>query len=71
MNKAAWDIKHPEVVVTLSGQDGNPYMIIGLTRDALKKAKVPQAEIQEYMDEAKSGDYDNVIQTTLKWVTVE
>jgi hypothetical protein len=64
------DVKYPEVVVKLSGQDGNANMILGLTRDALKKAGVPQTEINTYMSVAKSGDYENLIETTMRWVTV-
>jgi len=64
------DVKYPEVVVKLSGNDGNAHMILGLTRDALKKAGVPQTEINAYMSVAKSGDYENLIETTMRWVTV-
>lgn len=67
---ATWEIKHPEVEVNLSAHDGHAMMIMGLTKDAMRKAGVPRAEIDEYMIEARAGDYDNVIQTTLRWVTV-
>jgi len=64
------DPKYPNVEVRLSGNDGNAHMILGLTRDALKKAGVSQTEINAYMSVAKSGDYEHLIETTMRWVTV-
>jgi hypothetical protein len=64
------DVKHPEVEVQLSGNDSNAYMIIGLVVEGLRKNRVDKAEIEAFRKEAKSGDYDNVIETAMKWVTV-
>lgn len=64
-------IKHPEVTVQLSGSDGNAFAIIGSVQKALRRAGVPGDEIAEFVAEAKSGDYDNVIQTAMRWVTVD
>jgi hypothetical protein len=38
---------------------------------ALKKAKVDEAEISQYLAEAMSGDYDNLLRTTMNWVNVK
>lgn len=65
------NIKYPEIVVKLSGENGNAFVILGKTRAAMKKAGVPKEEIEKYREEATSGDYDNLLQTTMKWVTVE
>ena len=63
------DIKYPEIKVQLSGEDGNAFFIIGRVRKAMKRAGVPQEEIEKYSDECTSGDYDHLLQTTMKWVT--
>ena len=63
--------RYPDIEVVLIGQDGNAFHIIGVTRRAMKRHGVPQEDIQAYMDEATSGDYDNLLTTTMKWVTVE
>jgi hypothetical protein len=63
-------IKYPDVKVQLSGEDGNAMLIIGRVRRALKKANVPDNEVEQFSTEAMSGDYDNVLQTAMKWVDV-
>lgn len=64
------DANYPEVIVRLVGEDGNPYSIMGRVAQALKRAGVSQSEVDRFYSEAKSGDYDNVIVTAIKWVTV-
>lgn len=63
--------KYPRVTVQLSGEDGNAFSIIGRVARELRRAKVPDAEITKFRDEAMSGDYDNVLQTAMRWVEVE
>lgn len=60
--------KYPEVLVQLSNEDGNPLMIVGRTRSALRKYGLKEDEIIEFSKEALSGDYDHVLQTVMKWV---
>jgi hypothetical protein len=63
--------KYPDIVVQLSGEDGNAYMIIGNVASALRRGGVSTPEIDEFIVEAKSGDYDNVLQIAMRWVEVE
>lgn len=62
--------KYPDVEVQLSGEDGNAFMMIGKTRRALKRHGVSDEEIEQFSTEATSGDYNNVIATIGRWVTV-
>jgi hypothetical protein len=64
------ETKYPEVEVELTGQDGNAFAIMGRVAGALKKAGVPKEEVAEYMKESMSGDYDNLLQTAMRWVSV-
>lgn len=64
------EVKHPEVEVQLTGEDGNAFFIIGRVAQALKRARVPASEVSEFQAEAMSGDYDNALQTCMRWVTV-
>lgn len=64
------EVKYSDVEVQLSGEDGNAFFVIGRVSSALRRAGVPSEEISEFTDEAMSGDYDNVLQTCMKWVTV-
>lgn len=62
------DVRHPDVVVQLTGHDGNAFAILGTVSRALKTAGIDPAE---YQAEATAGDYDHLLQTTMAWVTVE
>jgi hypothetical protein len=63
------EVKHPEVEVQLSGEDGNAFFIVGRVRSALREAGYGH-ERDEFSEEAMSGDYDHVLQTCVRWVTV-
>ena len=63
--------KYPAIKVKLIGQDGNAYAIMGAVQKELRKAGVPTDEIDNFFVEATSGDYNNVIVTAMKWVTVK
>jgi hypothetical protein len=65
------DVKYPEITAELTGKDGNAFMIIGLVTRALRKGKVPDAEIKQFQNEATAGDYDHLLRTCTKWVNVE
>ena len=60
----------PGVEVQLTGEDGNAFMIIGRVSRALGRAGVGRGQVDEFTNEAMSGDYDNVLRTAVKWVTV-
>lgn len=63
--------KHPEIVVPLLGEDGNAFAIMGAVRQAMRRNGVSAEEIAQYLEEAMSGDYDNLLQTTARWVTID
>lgn len=63
--------KYPNVTVPLIGQDGNAFMIVGRVSGELKRAGVPKEEVDQYIEEATSGDYDHLLATTMKWVSAE
>jgi hypothetical protein len=64
------DVKYPEIEVQLSGEDGNAFMLIGLVSRSLRRAGVSSSEIEVFSNEAMSGDYDNVLRTCMRWVSV-
>lgn len=64
------DIKYPEIKVQLSGKDGNAFNLLGIMQNALRKAKIPNEEIDAFFKDATSGDYDHLLQTCTKMVTV-
>lgn len=64
------EIKYPNIKVKLVGKDGNAFAILGYVSEALRKKKVPQDEIDLFLKEATSGDYDNLLVTCTRWVSV-
>jgi hypothetical protein len=63
-------VKYPDIEVEISGIDGNAFSIMGTVQKALRRAGVSKEEQDQYFEEATSGDYDNVISTTMKWVSI-
>lgn len=62
--------KYPHIKVQLSGRDGNAFAVLGAVKKALTEAKVDKHEIDDFWDEATSGDYNNLLNTCMKWVSV-
>ena len=64
------EVKYPNVQVTLVGEDGNAFAILGRVQKALRRAGVPKDEVDAFMEEATAGDYDHLLRTTMEWVDV-
>jgi hypothetical protein len=64
-------VKYPEIVVQLTGEDGNAFAIMGAVKRALRRADVPAEVIDEYLRESMSGDYGNLIRVAMAYVTVK
>lgn len=57
-----------DIEVSLVGEDGNAFAIMGRVVQALKRNGVTQEECDTYYKEATSGDYNHLLQVTLDWV---
>lgn len=64
-------VKFPEITIKLIGEDGNAISIMSRTNRALRRGGATKEECDTFMEEAMSGDYDNVLQTVMRWVNVE
>lgn len=62
--------KYPDIIVTLTGQDGNAFAILGRCRAAARDAGLSDDEIVAFMDEAMAGDYDHLLQTAMRWFEI-
>ena len=62
--------KYPDIIVTLIGQDGNAFAILGRCRAAARDAGLSDEEIAAFMDEAMAGDYDQLLQTAMRWFEI-
>lgn len=64
------EVKHPQITVELIGRDGNAYAILAAVRKAMRRARLEREEIDAFVNEATSGDYDHLLYTCMKWVNV-
>lgn len=60
-----------DVTVKLLGEDGNAFNIMGRVAKAMRSAGVDPKIIEAYRAEAMSGDYNNLLRVTTKYVEVE
>lgn len=59
--------RYPHVRVRLMGEDGNAFAILGRAQRAARQAGLTAAEIAEYHAEATSGDYGELLRTTMRY----
>jgi len=60
-----------DVNVKMVGEDGNAFAIIGRVTKAMRRAGVDKDIIEKYKNEAMSGDYNNLIVTTMKYCHID
>lgn len=50
----------------LIGENGNAFFILGAAQSVARKNGVSEEDIDAFMEEAMSDDYDHLIQTVMK-----
>lgn len=63
-------IKYPQVKFRLSGTDGNAFAILGHCSKEARKAGLTDEQIEEFMNEAMSDDYNHLLATCTKYFKV-
>ena len=65
-------MKAPETKpeVKLVGEEGNAFAIMGRVQRALKQAGADKEYIDQYLNEATSGNYDHLLQVTIEYADV-
>lgn len=63
--------KQTGVIVQLTGEDGNAVKIIGKVKKALRRAGYSKEFVDQYVAEATSGSYDNLLMVTMEYVDVQ
>jgi hypothetical protein len=66
-------MRGPDVkpTVTLVGEDGNAFGIMGRVKRKLISAGADTEYVNQYLQESMSGDYDHLLQTAMKYVEVQ
>ena len=57
-------------IVELSSKDGNAFLILGLVRRAILQSDKSELAAQ-FIEEATAHDYDHLLMTCAKYVTIE
>jgi hypothetical protein len=64
------DMSITGIEVQLTDHDGNAFSILGRTQAAMRAAGVDEEVVAAYLSEATSGDYDHLLQVTMRYVEV-
>lgn len=63
--------KYPDIMVQLTGKDGNAFNILGICLQAMRRAGLSQGECEAFQAEATSDNYDHLLATCTEWFNVE
>ena len=63
-------IKFPHIEVQLTGNDGNAFSIMGQVTKAMRRGGCTKQQCDEYMEQAMSGDYNNLLMVSMDTVSV-
>ena len=64
-------IKTSKPEVELTTCDGNVFSILGRCQKTLRRSKYSKEDIDQFISDASSGDYDHALQTVFKWFDVK
>ena len=63
--------KFPNITVNFSDADGNVFNLLGKVRKAMLRCEeCSKEDIEAFLKDATSGDYDHSIQTCMKTVNI-
>lgn len=65
------DPKYPHIDAQLTGEDGNAFALVGKVAREMRRHKLDKDQIDAFIHEAMSGDYDHLLRTCTEWVTVK
>jgi len=64
------ETKYPEIVVSMIGEDGNAFSILGRVNRALREHGVSPEECRAFTEEATKATYDDLLNTVQRWVNI-
>ena len=65
------DVKYLDITVKIIGDNGNAFCILGICTREMRRHKLPQSEIDNFMSEATHGDYNHLLCVVMNWFNVE
>ena len=67
MNVPGTHIEKP----TATPRSGNAFSVLAACAKAMRRSGVPEGIITKYMDDAKSGDFDHLLQVSMDYCDLE
>lgn len=64
------ELPYTDAVVRLTGKDGNAFNVLHLVQCGIRNSNHPEL-IEPFLLEAMEGDYDHLLQTCMRYVSVE
>jgi hypothetical protein len=58
------------IYIESDGPTGNAFYIMGAAKKAMLEVGATELDVKEYMEKAKSGDYENLKRVTEEYITV-
>ncbi|SLM30859.1 conserved hypothetical protein [Desulfamplus magnetovallimortis] len=58
-------------VVKLTGSDGNAFAVMGKIKQALQRAGADKEYVNQYISEAMSGDYNNLLVVSMEYAEIQ
>lgn len=56
-------VTNPEIVIDLTGPDGNAFVLMGYATNFAKQIGYSQEAISELLQDMRSGDYEHLVKT--------
>ena len=60
----------PRIKVKLTGTSGNAFAVLGRCQEAARKGHMDPAKLKEFITEATSGDYNQLLGTAMRYFDV-
>jgi hypothetical protein len=70
MNDLTRRAKFPAITISITGGPGNASRVIDAVANAMKRQGIDQYDIDSFLSEAASNDYDDLCRTIKSTVTV-
>jgi len=61
----------PKYDISVSPTDGNAFSIMGAVSSAIRSAGATQEEVEQYLADSTSGDYNNLLRVAMEWVDIQ
>jgi len=61
----------PYVKIDLAGPQGNAFVVLGMCQAAARQCCWTDEEVQEFMDKATSGDYENLLKVAREYFEID